>query len=47
MPEIIAIAGRSVPGLDARMVQGADEVPDVQRAFPVSRIAGELGPVLI
>lgn len=42
MPEIIAIAGKILPGLDARLVPGADEVSDVQRVFPVSRIAAEL-----
>jgi len=43
MPEIIAIARNSVPGLDVQMVPGADEVPDVQRVFDIARIAAELG----
>jgi UDP-glucuronate 4-epimerase len=43
MPEIIAIAGEKIRGLDARLVPGADDVPDMHGSFPVARIAAELG----
>jgi len=43
MPEIAAIAQRTVDGAQIRLVPGADEVPDVQREFDISRIAREVG----
>ena len=43
MPEIVAIAGEAIPGVKARLTPGADDVPDVQTAFDVSRIARDLG----
>ncbi|MGJ4927954.1 NAD-dependent epimerase/dehydratase family protein [Bradyrhizobium sp. HKCCYLS2038] len=43
MPEIVTAAERVLPGLRARLVAGADDVPDVQISFDVARIAGDLG----
>jgi UDP-glucuronate 4-epimerase len=43
MPEIADIARKAVPGAAVRLAPGADDVPDVQAAFDVSRIARDLG----
>jgi UDP-glucuronate 4-epimerase len=43
MPQIAEIARSAVPGVNARLVAGADDVPDVQTTFDVSRIAADLG----
>jgi UDP-glucuronate 4-epimerase len=43
MPEIAAIARRTIPNADIRLVEGEDDVPDVQTAFDLSRIRSELG----
>ena len=43
MPEIVALARQALPGLQAEVVAGADDVPDVQTRFDVSRIAADLG----
>jgi UDP-glucuronate 4-epimerase len=43
MPEIAAIAGRAIPGVKVKLTPGADDVPDVQTIFDISRIARELG----
>jgi UDP-glucuronate 4-epimerase len=43
MPEIAAIARRTIPNADIRLVEGEDDVPDVQTAFDLSRIMSELG----
>jgi UDP-glucuronate 4-epimerase len=43
MPAIAAIASKAIPGVEALLVAGADDVPDVQTAFDVSRIARDLG----
>jgi nucleoside-diphosphate-sugar epimerase len=43
MPEIADIARKAVPGAAVRLALGADDVPDVQTAFDVSRIARDLG----
>ena len=43
MSEIIALARQALPGLRADMIPGADDVPDVQGRFDVSRIEAELG----
>lgn len=42
MPEIAAIAAEAVPAVKVALVAGADDVPDVQTAFDVSRIARDL-----
>jgi len=43
MPEIAAIARRTIPDANIRLVDGDDDVPDVQTAFDLSRIRSELG----
>lgn len=43
MPEIAKVAQRGIAGASVRLVPGADDVPDVQRAFDISRIAREVG----
>jgi UDP-glucuronate 4-epimerase len=43
MPKIAAIARTAIPGVDPKLVAGADDVPDVQTTFNVSRIAADLG----
>jgi UDP-glucose 4-epimerase len=43
MPELADIAGNTIAGADIRLVAGVDDVPDVQEAFDVSRIASEAG----
>jgi UDP-glucuronate 4-epimerase len=43
MPEIAAIARRTIPNAQIRLVEGEDDVPDIQTAFDLSRIAAELG----
>lgn len=43
MPQIAAIASREIPGAMVELVPGADDVPDVQTVFDVSRIARDLG----
>ena len=43
MPEIAEIAHKAVPGAAVRLAPGADDVPDVQTAFDISRIARDLG----
>ena len=43
MPLIIARAGTALPGLQASLVPGKDDVPDVQTAFDVSSIQRDLG----
>jgi UDP-glucuronate 4-epimerase len=42
MREIAAIAGKAIPGVKLALVPGADDVPDVQTVFDVSRIARDL-----
>jgi UDP-glucuronate 4-epimerase len=42
MPEIIDAAARALPGLQARLIPGADDVPDVQTVFDVSRAGHDL-----
>jgi UDP-glucose 4-epimerase len=43
MPQIAEIARGAIPGVDPKLVAGADDVPDVQTVFDVSRIAADLG----
>jgi UDP-glucuronate 4-epimerase len=43
MPQIAEIAKASIPAASVRLVPGADDVPDVQTVFDVSKIARELG----
>jgi len=43
MPEIATIARGAIPDAEVRLAPGADDVPDVQTAFDVSRIARDLG----
>jgi len=43
MPDIAALAQRVLPGLVVNLVPGADDVPDVQTGFDVSRAREELG----
>lgn len=43
MPQIAEIARAAIPGVDPKLVAGADDVPDVQTVFDVSRIAFDLG----
>jgi UDP-glucuronate 4-epimerase len=43
MPEIAAIADKAIAGAKIKLMPGADDVPDVQTAFDVSRIGRELG----
>lgn len=42
MPQIAEIATQSLPGAKVKLVPGADDVPDVQTVFDISRIAREL-----
>jgi UDP-glucose 4-epimerase len=42
MPQIAEIARTAIPGARPMLVAGADDVPDVQTAFDVSRIAADL-----
>jgi UDP-glucose 4-epimerase len=42
MPQIAAIARAAIPGANPALVAGADDVPDVQTTFDVSRIAADL-----
>jgi UDP-glucuronate 4-epimerase len=42
MPQIAEIARTAIPGADPTLVAGADDVPDIQIAFDVSRIAADL-----
>jgi UDP-glucuronate 4-epimerase len=42
MPQIAGIARTAIPGANPTLVAGADDVPDVQTAFDVSRIAADL-----
>jgi UDP-glucose 4-epimerase len=42
MPEIAEIARAVIPGANPALVAGADDVPDVQTVFDVSRIAADL-----
>ena len=43
MPQLASIATATIPGAEPRLVPGADDVPDVQSSFDVSRIAADLG----
>ena len=43
MPRIVQAAAQVLPGLRATLIPGADDVPDRQAAFDVTRIADELG----
>ena len=43
LPEIAELAVTELPGLQVTLVPGADDVPDVQTHFPVTRIAADLG----
>jgi UDP-glucose 4-epimerase len=43
MPEIAAIAAQAVAGARIELVPGADDVPDVQTDFDVSRIGRDIG----
>jgi len=43
MPNIVAIAERTIPRARIRMVAGEDDVPDVQTAFDLSRARADLG----
>jgi UDP-glucuronate 4-epimerase len=43
MPEIAAVAREAIAGARIKLVPGADDVPDVQTAFDVTRIARDLG----
>jgi UDP-glucuronate 4-epimerase len=43
MPDIAAKAAAAHPDMRARLVPGADDVPDVQTAFDVSLIARDIG----
>jgi len=42
MPQIAEIARTAIPGADPTLVAGTDDVPDIQTAFDVSRIAADL-----
>jgi UDP-glucuronate 4-epimerase len=42
MPQIADIARAIIPGVNPRLVAGADDVPDVQTVFDVSRITTDL-----
>lgn len=42
MPAIAAIARSVLPGLQVELVEGADDVPDLQIAFPIDRLADDL-----
>ena len=43
MQQIVNVARPLIPGLRVRLTPGADDVPDVQTRFDISRIAAELG----
>jgi UDP-glucuronate 4-epimerase len=43
MPEIATIANEAIAGARIKLIPGADDVPDVQKVFDVSRIARDLG----
>ena len=43
MPRLVRRAERALPGLEAALVPGADDVPDVQTAFDVSAMRRDLG----
>jgi UDP-glucose 4-epimerase len=43
MPEIAKIAADAIPGVRPVLVPGADDVPDIQTDFDVTKIARELG----
>jgi UDP-glucose 4-epimerase len=43
MPVLVEQAERAIPGAKALLVPGADDVPDVQASFDISRIAEDLG----
>jgi UDP-glucuronate 4-epimerase len=43
MPDIVRIAREVLPDLNVRIVEGQDDVPDVQEAFDTRRIAADLG----
>lgn len=43
MPAIVRIAAATLPGSQVTMVPGADDVPDIQTHFPVTRIDDDLG----
>jgi UDP-glucuronate 4-epimerase len=42
MPQIAEIARTAISGANPRLIAGADDVPDVQTTFDVSRIAADL-----
>ena len=43
MPELAEIARTTVPGVNVRLVPGADDVPDVQAVFDIARAVADLG----
>ena len=43
MPQILAAAATALPGMRARLVPGADDVPDRQPRFDISAISRDLG----
>ena len=43
MPELAEIARATVPGVNVRLVPGADDVPDVQAVFDIARAVADLG----
>jgi UDP-glucose 4-epimerase len=43
MPEVVAAAKKAIPAVSARLVPGADDVPDRQERFSTARIASDLG----
>lgn len=43
MPALVQLAAPALPGLQASLVAGEDDVPDVQTRFDVSAIARDLG----
>ena len=43
MPPLVRRAERALPGLDAALVTGADDVPDVQTVFDVTAMDRDLG----
>jgi UDP-glucose 4-epimerase len=43
MPEIVAIAEKTIPSARIRIVPGEDDVPDVQTAFDLSRARAHFG----
>jgi UDP-glucuronate 4-epimerase len=42
MPQIAQIARAAIPGANPMLLSGADDVPDVQTVFDISRIAADL-----